>query len=93
MSTTNQTQVTAGFRVIVRGLNADGARVRKVRTIQAVDMAAAADAAGPVAEEMSAGLTEIFFNVYPPVGEKCDGTLSKGFALVDGKVVKQTVAA
>lgn len=89
-----QAQATAGFRVIVRGAKQQGGpRVRKVTTIQAVDMAQACDLAGPVAEKMSEGLFEVYFNVYPPVGELCNGGLSKGFALVGGLVVKQAPAA
>ena len=91
--TTPAAAQAGGPRVVVRGTNAAGARVRKVHTLQGcADMAQAAELAGPIAEKLAAGLENVYYNVYPPVGELCNGGLSKGFALVGGLVVKQVAA-
>lgn len=84
---------TYSFRVIVRGANKDGARVRRVRTIQATDAGHAFELAGPIAEEASKGLDQsgLFINVYPPVGQLCNGGISKGFVVTpDGFLVKES---
>ena len=92
---TKQTQAseTYGFRVVVRG-NLDGRRVRRVRTVQASDAAQAFEAAGPVAAQASEGLSDVFYNVYPPVGQLCNGGVSKGFEVTsDGYIVRSAAQA
>lgn len=79
---------TYGFRVVVRGNEKDGRRVRRVKTIQCTDFGHAMDEAGPVAEDASKGLSNVHYAVYPPVGLKCNGAPSKGWKVAnDGSLV------
>jgi hypothetical protein len=67
------------FRLIVRGNNAEGIRVRRVKTIEAATFEQAwADFAEHEAK-MSKGLRDVVHAVYPPAGWKVNGELSKGF--------------
>lgn len=83
---------TAKFRVVARG-NLNGARVRRVQNVHASDIGTAFELGEKVAEKMCAGLGNPFFNIYPPVGEKCNGQPSKGYAIENGVVVKVAVTA
>jgi hypothetical protein len=82
---------TYSFRVVVRG-NINGARVRRVRTIQAATTQDAFEQSGEVAKEVSEGMDNVFHNVYPPVGMLCSGGISKGFEIVDGYIVRTATA-
>ena len=85
---------TLSFRVVVRG-NLGSKRVRRVITVEANEFEIF-DKAGDIAEKAAAkdGLTDIFFNIYPPSGIRLDGTISKGHVEQDGFVFKapKTVA-
>lgn len=83
-----QAQALAAFRVVVRGNNKDGKRIRRVKNVMAADANDAAVKGEAMAMTLIEGLTNPYFNVYPPVGELCNGGLSKGFELVDGLVTK-----
>lgn len=80
------------FRIVVRGNKdkVDGPRVRRVKNIDAVDVSHANMLAGPIAEEIvnREKLHSPSFNVYPPIGERCDGTASKGYMIKEGLVHK-----
>jgi hypothetical protein len=90
-ATAAQAVETYSFRVVIRG-NVNGARVRRVRTIQAADAAQAYNDAGAVAAGASDGMENVFYNVFPPVGMLCNGGLSKGFEVVDGYIVRTATA-
>lgn len=76
-------QTTYGFRCVVRGSDKDGRRVRRVRTLQAMDYESAWIGFADVHAEMARGLRDTSANVLPPSGWKVDGTLSRGHALAD----------
>lgn len=67
------------FRLVVRGTNTEGVRVRRVRTIEADSYEAAWLAFEAEQKAMAKGLDDLHLSVYPPVGWKLDGTLSRGF--------------
>ena len=72
---------TENFRAIVRGTTPDGRRVRRVRNLAAPSYEAAWLSFESVYVDMAAGLSDVFANVYPPVGIRLDGTASVGFEL------------
>jgi len=82
---------TFAFRAIIRGNLPSGARVRRVRNVQcpAGDIMPALAALEVIQAEITKTdkLTNVFATVYPPVGYKLTGALSKGWAVAaDGSI-------
>lgn len=90
----DSTEVSAGFRLIVRGTTPKNQRVRRVRVMHGT-IDEVSNRAGDVAREVIEGekLENATFNVFPPSGIRLDGALSKGHAVQDGFVVKVKDAA
>ena len=55
------------FRIVVRGTNNEGKRVRRVRHVQAADYAGADLALSKNGAEYSKGLKNVYANVLPPL--------------------------
>jgi len=81
------------FRLVIRG-TLNGKRVRRVVTVHTSE-AEAYEMVGDKAEEISKrdSLTNVFFNVYPPSGIRCDGALSKGHVLSEDRQYVNKVKA
>ena len=77
----------AVFRVVVRGTNTDGVRVRRVRNIAESAYMAGDD--GEVAKALAAGLVDPTYRVYPPVGNLCRGGLSRGWVAHDDGTISR----
>lgn len=92
---TAATVETFAFRAIIRGNLPSGARVRRVRNVQspAGDIAPVLEALPAIEAEITKAdkLTNVFVTVYPPVGFKVNGQLSKGWRVAaDGSIERVT---
>lgn len=77
MSATKTT--TYPFRLVVRGDNAEGVRVRRVKTIDAPSFEAAWLAFEGERRDMTKGLRDVAYSVLPPTPWRIDGKVSKGW--------------
>ena len=73
---------TDPFRLVVRGNQKDGTRVRRVRVQHSVSYEQAWHDFSQHYEDMSAGLTNPAYSVLPPVGYCVDGSLSIGCSML-----------
>ncbi len=95
-TTAEPTALPFVFRQVVRIDTAEGKRVRRVRNVvvpaegfDAAPMLAESTLATMLAECKADGcdMSTVFANLYPPVGYKHSGTVSKGFGVAaDGSV-------
>jgi hypothetical protein len=68
------------FRLVVRGTDSEGRRVRRVRTVETPTYEQAWHEFGEDhAQDMADGLRDMSYSVLPPVGWCIDGSTSKGF--------------
>ena len=67
------------FRLVVRGNDTNGQRIRRVRSIEAANLIEAWGAFYEVRDDMAHGLVDTGFSVLPEVGVRLDGALSKGY--------------
>ncbi len=70
---------TFPFRLVVRGNQKDGTRVRRVRVQHSPSYEQAWHDFAEQYEDMSAGLTSPAYSVLPPVGYCVNGSLSSGY--------------
>lgn len=67
------------FRLVVRGNQNDGRRVRRVRTIDASSYELAWEHFAEHAPDMAHELHDVGYTVLPPVGWRLDGSVSTGY--------------
>jgi hypothetical protein len=68
------------FRLVVRGTDSEGRRVRRVRTVETPTYEKAWHEFGEDhAQDMADGLRDLSYSVLPPIGWCVDGSTSRGF--------------
>lgn len=86
-NTTQADDAALRYRAIVRGNDANGTRVRRVRTYLATPgtegEGAEKHCADMAAEFGGLDAPNVYATVYPPAGVRVDGSVSKGFGVDD----------